>query len=144
MDSTTLASVCVIAVTFIVLVGEAGYLIRDLNSWRIAPIGLFAQVALCATRAFTLLIELLIPGVNCVLLGNLGMTVYESNILLLIVDDTKKQIRHHSQNKSAGSEMKTRTGKSTVNIVYGKDQPGASEMGPGQAKASKHKAVQED
>ncbi|KAJ3311360.1 hypothetical protein HDV04_004072 [Boothiomyces sp. JEL0838] len=62
MDSVTLTSVSVIAITFILLVGEAGYLSRDLLSVRIAPIFLFAQLTLCATRAFTLLVELLIPG----------------------------------------------------------------------------------
>ncbi|KAJ3323459.1 hypothetical protein HDV06_001736 [Boothiomyces sp. JEL0866] len=76
MDSVTLTSVGIITLTFILLVAEAGYLSRDVASFRIAPVFLFAQLVLCGTRAFTLLIELLIPGVNCVLLGNLGMAVY--------------------------------------------------------------------
>ncbi|KAJ3317580.1 hypothetical protein HDV06_001371 [Boothiomyces sp. JEL0866] len=77
MDSTTQVNVTVITATLLILTAEAGYLVRDItNLTRVAPIAVFLQIFLCAVRAFTLLVELLIPGINCAALGNVGITVY--------------------------------------------------------------------
>ncbi|KAJ3270343.1 hypothetical protein HDV01_007922 [Terramyces sp. JEL0728] len=76
MNSTTQINVTVITATLLILVAEAGYLSRDISNLRAAPIAVFAQIFLCALRALTLLVELLIPGINCALLGNIGIAVY--------------------------------------------------------------------
>ncbi|KAJ3323458.1 hypothetical protein HDV06_001735 [Boothiomyces sp. JEL0866] len=76
MDTPAIASVAVIASTFIVLVFQAGYLTKSTQELQIAPVLLFIQLVLCAARALTLMIELLVPGLNCVFLGIFGMEIY--------------------------------------------------------------------
>ncbi|KAJ3321732.1 hypothetical protein HDV06_003881 [Boothiomyces sp. JEL0866] len=75
MDSTATISTAVLSITLIVLLGESVFLANKLNG-KLAPIGLLLQVLLCAARAATLIIELLVPNIKCVLLGEIGMAIY--------------------------------------------------------------------
>ncbi|KAJ3261737.1 hypothetical protein HK103_004688 [Boothiomyces macroporosus] len=105
MDSTTTISIVVLSITLAILLGESVYLANKLNG-KLAPIGLLLQVLLCAARAATLIVELLVPNIKCVLLGEVGMAIYAfwitalDSVLLLrasvfvsfVANDTMKKV----------------------------------------------------
>ncbi|KAJ3321733.1 hypothetical protein HDV06_003882 [Boothiomyces sp. JEL0866] len=70
-----LVSAVIIGVTFVVLLVESVYHATKLNG-KLAPIGIVVQLFLCAVRAATLVVQMTVPNLHCVLLGMFGMGVY--------------------------------------------------------------------
>ncbi|KAJ3321734.1 hypothetical protein HDV06_003883 [Boothiomyces sp. JEL0866] len=75
MQSNNFISAIAIGISFTILLLETIYHSRKLNG-KLAPTAIVIQLALCTARALTLVIQLGVPNIQCVILGNVGMGIF--------------------------------------------------------------------